>query len=353
MIRKMASNDDTIQVQIHYDEEVTAPVTKTLQPPPDIDFDLDDTTPPTCDTASSTSSSRSSNLRVSERKLKRIHSMHSTPSIFQRYRMFSERHDFELRTAYAVLLFLFNVYKIVVGSFLTIFTYQKCDILTDKLNCFDQPYEIFALTFNAITFVVCFVLLGYQIHREAYFIRELFPYDKQIQSIETFIEDDNNTLGKLDTSGNDILQMVDAFNTHFAHAVKLSVVVFILNVIFSAFSLFWYMYLGTKTITSFLSNMFLLGLMIVQSLQVVHTTENEQDVIACSAYLQKWIHYTGINVITRLRVEKGMIDDCQLKCCCDPSCLPRRSTSPHLAPSPAPPAPPAPTQHPSSSTSQI
>jgi hypothetical protein len=86
---------------------------------------------------------------------------HSTKtSVFKRFKRFYYRHQFELDTTLTVFLFFFDIYKIVMGSFLTVFTYQKCDILKETFGCFDAPYQLAALCWNVVTFVCCFVVLG-------------------------------------------------------------------------------------------------------------------------------------------------------------------------------------------------
>jgi len=242
-------------------------------------------------------------------------------SIFTKLRRFYARHQFKLDTTVTVFLFLFDVYKILMGSFLTVFTYQRCDILNETFRCFDQPYELFALGWNLFTFVCCFVVLGFQIHREAYFIRELFNL-KNIQqfimknetvtkdsivmkllfmrkqpltTIEKFFEE-YPSVSRTDKDGKDILEQIVKFNNNYSTAVKLSVVVYLFNLVFSACSLFLYMYMGLKTLTSFLSNVFLLGLLLCKCMLVVDHTETTTEITAYSAYKQDFEVYTCTNM---------------------------------------------------------
>jgi len=220
---------------------------------------------------------------------------------FRKCKRFYEHHQFELDTAFTVFLFLFDIYKILVGSFLTVFTYQSCDILEEKFGCFDAPFSLVALSWNLITFVCCFVLLGFQVHRESYFIRELFHFEESSKSIQEYFEKYAHTTSTLDINNKDILKQVEWFNSQYCLMVKVCIGCFLINFVLSSVSLFVYMYMGTKTITSFLSNMFLLGLLIAKGFQVVSLTENDEHTIACSAYTQKYIKFNGVNIWTRWR----------------------------------------------------
>ena len=239
-------------------------------------------------------------IRSSSSLQKRQQVLTKETSAFERFRRFYYRHKFELDTTLTVFLFLFDVYKIFMGSFLTVFTYQRCDILNETFRCFDQPYELFALAWNLFTFVCCFVLLGYQIHREAYFIRELYVFKDNQNTIEQFLKTQSDKYQQ-DVNGDGIINQVDMFNYRYGVAAKLSAVAFLLNVIFSGFSMFLYMYMGLKTLTSFISNVLLLGLLIAKSLYVVYMSEESDTVNACSSYRQEFVFFNGINVWFRHR----------------------------------------------------
>ena len=243
-------------------------------------------------------------------------------NIFRWFEATYRRHQFEYDTAVEVFMFLFDVYKITVGSFLLAFTYQQCDILQEKFTCFSQPYTIFALSWNVLTFICCFVLLGFQIHRESYFIRELceFPRSpeylcvqriseisvtskskfREIGSIEDLFLQYPNT-SREDIFGRDILESITWFNAKYGLALRISAAVYICNVFFSGASLLAYSYMGSKTVTSFASNVLLLGLLIAKGIYIVSRTENSEKIIACSARKQDYILYNGVNIHTRWR----------------------------------------------------
>ena len=215
-----------------------------------------------------------------------------------------ERHQFEVDTTIAVLLFLFDVYKIFMGSFLTIFTYQSCDIINEKFGCFMSPFQVYCLIFNCITFVSCFILLGFQIHRESYFIRELYAFKNSNESIEHYFQT-SEKMSRQDIYGRDILEQVGWFNNKYSFCVKANIILFLLNIVFSGIGIYTYSYIGSKTATSFISNVLLLGLLLGNSAYVVYTVEKSEVILACSAYKQDFVRYNGANIWTRWRVEKG------------------------------------------------
>jgi hypothetical protein len=235
----------------------------------------------------------------SKRISKRVSNLNENKSIFNKLKKFHERKKVQINTTLTVFLFLFDIYKIFVGSFLTIFTTQTCDLLNERFNCFDYPFQWFALAFNIVTFVFSFVQLGYQVHRESYFIRELEIYPNTHHSIEEYFEK-YPIVDKLDIYNLDIQEQVDYFNEKYSLTVKMSSIAFLLNVIFSSISLLTYSYIGSKTITSLLSNVLLLGLLIVRGLYVAIISENSEKTIACSAYKQDFVNYNGVNHIFRV-----------------------------------------------------
>jgi len=234
--------------------------------------------------------------------------LRSRSSLFLSFKRFSQHHQFELDTCWAVLLFLFDVYKIVVGSFLTVFTYQSCDLLNERFGCYEQPYEIFVLAWNCLTFVCCFVLLGFQIHREAYFIRELFVYPNLVGSIEEYFEKLPVTGGKQDMYQNDIIEQIVYFNSRYAFCVKVNVCIYLINIIVSGICIYNYSYMGSKSITSFASNVLLLALLIAKGVVIVHKTVNAEHVIAVSAYKQDYLEYNGANIWTRARAASNKLN---------------------------------------------
>ena len=212
----------------------------------------------------------------------------------QRFARWHQKNKTHLDTCWAVCLFFFDVYKITMGSFLTLFTYQKCDILSQTFGCFMDPFELFCLCWNVLTFVMCFVVLGYRIHRESYLIRELdFGTDFHGTVEEYFAKKDIRN----DIYGRDVVEQVEFFNAKYALTVKLATVAFLLNVLFSAIGLFSFSYMGVKTLTSFYSGVLLLGLLLADAIYVVHLTECQETTIAYSSYKRENKHYNVHNIL--------------------------------------------------------
>jgi hypothetical protein len=222
--------------------------------------------------------------------------------LFSSLNLFYEKHYSHLHITFTVFLFLFDIYKILMGSFLLLFTYQNCDLMSEKLSCFERPYQLFALAWNVLTFVLCFVQLGFQIHREAYFIRELYIFRDNTNTIEQYYSKYENYSAHeytLDDYGRNILEQVSYFNQHYALCVKMSTLCFLLNTILSGVSIYVYSYVNNKTITSFASNVLLLALLIAKGIYVVHKTISSETVVAFSTYNQEIEAYNGVNIFRR------------------------------------------------------
>ena len=88
--------------------------------------------------------------------------------------LFMEIHRSKIEIFKTVCKYLFKLYKVIVGTLLSIFTYQSCDILINKLGCFNEEYDMFVLVFNIVTFVAFMILNLVEVYRESYFIKELY-----------------------------------------------------------------------------------------------------------------------------------------------------------------------------------
>ena len=237
--------------------------------------------------------------RISKRQ--QLISQKST--LFSEFNLFYAHHYRNIEITFAVFLFFFDIYKITVGSFLTIFTYQSCDLLMENIKCFDHPFELFALIWNCIVFVMCFVVLGYQIHREAYFIQELFVFSGKSCTIEEYLDESNN-IGATDKDGKNLVEQIIRFNNHYGLCIKISTVAFLLNIIFSGISIYTFSYVGTKTATSFASNVLLLTLLLGKGVYLTYKTVDSESIVAISAYKQQPVSYNGINIWQKILDQK-------------------------------------------------
>ena len=224
--------------------------------------------------------------------------------LFSSMNLFYEKHHSQLHITFTVFLFFFDIYKILMGSFLLLFTYQNCDLMSEKLSCFDRPYQLFVLVWNFLTFVTCFVQLGFQIHREAYFIRELYVFTNLKNTIEEYYLNSSSHEYTLDDNKQIILEQVSLFNQKYAFCVKLSTICFFLNTILSGVSIYVYSYVNNKTITSFASNVLLLALLIAKGIYVIHRTISAETVTAYSSYKQEIEAYNGVNIFRREHLKR-------------------------------------------------
>ena len=218
--------------------------------------------------------------------------------------LFFDKYRTELEITKNVFKYFFKLYKVIAGCFLTIFTVQACDILTNKINCFESFFEWFVLGFNTLTFIFFMILNGIEIHREAYFIKQLQKYNKH-ESIEQHLYDYDQY--EYDTNNNNLLKEISTWNNKQYYITLLSLILFILNFILSSVFMFsnpFENYKGTKTITTLLSNSFLLGYDLTNSLLVVKETIYSKYVVALSTYNTERLNYTGVNIQTRYLNEK-------------------------------------------------
>ena len=227
-----------------------------------------------------------------------VHKPEEQNGIVRALTRFYHKYKHQVDTTITVFWFLFDVYKIFMGSFLTIFTYQSCDIINEKIACFMAPFQLFCLSFNCLLFVTCFVLLGFQVHRESYFSRELGIYKNANESIQHYF-DKHPEVARTDIYDRDILAQIKWFNIRYCFCVKMNLILYCLNVLFSGIGIYTYSYMGTKTITTFVSDILLLGLLLGNSAYVVYTIENSDKVLACSAYKQDYVRFNWLNVWMR------------------------------------------------------
>jgi hypothetical protein len=208
--------------------------------------------------------------------------------------LFMEIHRSKIEIFKTVCKYLFKLYKVIVGTLLSIFTYQSCDILTNKLGCFNEEYDMFVLVFNIMTFVAFMILNLVEVYRESYFIKELYCMKGE--------DDTLNITTHEDSCGRSLYRSIYVHNLRHYRVTFGCVILYILNFVVSAvlmFSGIFNRYKNYKTITTMFSNMFLLGYDLFNSVSVVKETWKEENLKCVSAYNVKKACYNGINIWER------------------------------------------------------
>ncbi len=116
-------------------------------------------------------------------------------------------------------------------------------------------------------------------------------------TIEEYFDMFPVTGGRKDVYNRDILEQIIHFNYHYGLCVKMSTVVYLLNIVFSGISIYTYSYVGNKTATSFASNVLLLLLLIGKGIYITHKTVTSESIVAISGYKQDYISFNGVNDI--------------------------------------------------------
>jgi hypothetical protein len=220
--------------------------------------------------------------------------------------LWMEKYQNELKITKNVFKYLFKLYRVVVGSFLCLFTYQQCDILLSKWACFTSAFEWFVFSFNCVTFVMFMILNGVEIHRESYLIREL-SIEPSKQTIEEFVQ--THPEYQNDSKGQNLIEQIESWNYKQYVLTCVCVCMFILNFIFSSVYTFQQTFdnfNGNKTITSLLSNTMLLTTDLINSVLVVKDTIYSDLITAISTYETQRVCYNNINVLTVFLNEKNM-----------------------------------------------
>jgi hypothetical protein len=214
--------------------------------------------------------------------------------------LFMEIHRSKIEIFKTVCKYLFKLYKVVVGTLLSIFTYQSCDILINKLGCFNEDYDMFVLVFNIVTFVAFMILNLVEVYRESYFIKELYCMKGEDDRL-------NVTPNNIDKSGRSLLWGIYLHNLRHYRVTFGCVILYSVNFVVSAVLMFsgtFNRYKSYKTITTMFSNMFLLGYDLFNSVVVVRDTWDKEGVKCVSAYNVRKACYNGINIWERYIEER-------------------------------------------------
>lgn len=184
---------------------------------------------------------------------------------------------------------LIESYKVLVSSLLSLFVPQYCDDTHETCSLSENIYNLthfnkFVLAFNFITLASFIGLYYIQLKREAYIISHL-EVDKSLadNSLETNLQPYPN-----------ILKRINDHNTRFLLFSKLTTILFMLNILFSAILIFYFYYDGWRSVTTFVANVLLSTTKLTNSMLLdLKTTDGK--IIALSSTRQEPISYNAID----------------------------------------------------------
>ena len=205
-------------------------------------------------------------------------------------------------------LFLFQSYKVIMGSMLTLFVPQKCydttlDLTTEKicsvsdnlLNHADLYHNI-TLGFNFLSVILFVGVYSIELKRENWCVKHL--------DIDHNLADNNLECEILDKP--DLLIPLKKHNTMYFKSMVLTSSVYSINLILS--SIFIYNnYAGVPSITSYMSYVVLILMKIYNSLYISYVSMKGNK--ALSGYIMEFTSYNKIDVDYK-PVIKLELEDC-------------------------------------------
>jgi hypothetical protein len=182
--------------------------------------------------------------------------------------------------------FILQIYRVIVGSFLSVFVPQSCDgsLCTMSQNIMASGiYNIFVLYFNLFTFLSFCIMYYFEIKRENRMIVYL-DVNNNLPSNDAAVE---QQLKKIPEEKLNKLYYLDKRYWQLGVA---STVCFILNLIFSTI-LVLTKYLDNNTIVVLLTNVLFISTKLYTSYEVINTSKN----IFLSSYLTKKIQFNDVD----------------------------------------------------------
>jgi hypothetical protein len=193
----------------------------------------------------------------------------------------------------------FELYKVMVSSFLILFVPQKCDDHVCQLNenlVLDNELYNTGLVLNFITMFSFLIFYFFEIKRE----NRLIAYLEVNQKIPS----DNTSVGKilelLPIEKRSAILNLDKYYQKIGYFVLF---MFLLNTIVSGFVVYEY-YLDNQTTTTYITNILFMITKLSDIYATVHTEEN----IFYSAYLKGKIQYNDVDPDKLLKIEDKKTD---------------------------------------------
>ena len=181
---------------------------------------------------------------------------------------------------------VFEIYRVLMGAFLTLFIPQKCDddvcSLSENANRPDILSRV-GVSLNALTMISFLYLYYIEVNRETKLINYL--------EVNRFTPVDNESVGdaleKLDQQRKDKIWKYDK---DYQTSGFISTYVFGVNAIISSVVVYSH-YLDSKTVTVYLTNLLFLGLKVSDVYNTVNTKKN----VFYSAYLKNKVQFNDVD----------------------------------------------------------
>lgn len=189
---------------------------------------------------------------------------------------------------------LFELYKVMISSFLILFVPQKCGDHVCELNdnlVFDNELYNTGIVLNFITMFSFILFYLIEIKRE----NRLISYLEVNQRIPF----DNKSVGKvLELLPTDKYNSILRLDKHYQKMGVFILFIFILNTIVSGCVVYEY-YLDNQTTTTFITNI----LFMITKLSDIYITINTEQNIFYSAYLKGKVQYNDVDPDKLLQIE--------------------------------------------------
>jgi hypothetical protein len=194
------------------------------------------------------------------------------------------------------LTVIFEIYRVLMGAFLTLFIPQKCDddvcSLSQNANR-DDVLSRLGVSLNSLTMLSFLYLYYIEVKRENKLINYL--------EVNRFTPVDNESVGdaleKLDQERKDKIWNYDKY---YQTSGFISTYVFGANAIISSVVVYSH-YLDSKTVTVYLTNLLFLGMKVSDVYNTVNTKKN----VFYSAYLKNKVQFNDVDP-DKLAVKNNM-----------------------------------------------
>jgi hypothetical protein len=185
-----------------------------------------------------------------------------------------------------LVVFLLELYRVIISSFLILFVPQKCDdhvcSYSENMTLGNELYSA-GLFFNFITMLSFLIMYFFEIKRENRLITYL-EVNKNVPS-------DNDSVQKLlESLPEDKRNSIWTLDKCYQRAGYISIGCFITNSFLSGFVIYQY-YLDTQTTTTFVTNI----VVMITKLGDLYTTVNTEKNIFYSAYLKGKVQFNDVD----------------------------------------------------------
>lgn len=208
------------------------------------------------------------------------------PSLVQHVKTKMADQDFVQKVNMS-LIFIFELYRLTIGTLLVIFVPQKCETgemcgVLETVQRTDRVAQA-GLGVNALTLLVFLVLYGVEVKRENKLITYLqtnpaVPSDNQ--SVEAAIQ-------KLNEKRRGAILQIDRL---YQRAGYSTIVMFSVNSLLSAYVVFVH-YLDEKSVTAFLTSMLFITMKLFDVYTIAHTPKN----VFLSAYMRQKVQFNDVD----------------------------------------------------------